>query len=62
MTFAIPVKLKWIEAKDQWHMVTLPNEHLLQELYNCENIARMFPGLEKEKDNQYLIKITRVER
>lgn len=68
MTFAMPVKMIWVEATRKWHMEfagchlwEISEEDKDLTPYNCMFVARKFPGLDKNKENNYIIKITRVE-
>lgn len=51
--------LKWVEAKNQWHLETV-NGHLLQEFFNCDSFSSFFPSPKKDKLNLYKIEITRI--
>jgi hypothetical protein len=51
------VQMKWIEARNEWHMETLDG-NILQEFFHCENIPRIFLDIDKNKLNKYLISVT----
>ena len=51
------VTMKWVEARNEWHMETLEG-NILQEFLHCENIPRVFDGIDKNKKNTYLINVT----
>ena len=53
------VKLIWIREKNEWHMVNDLDE-FLQEFFDCVNMHRYFPDLDKDKTNLYRVDITKI--
>jgi hypothetical protein len=53
----LPVIMKWVEGRDEWHMINMANGKILQEFLDCVNIGRAFPGLDKAYANRYIISI-----
>ena len=54
------VKMVWCEGKKEWHMCHGINGKFIQELYDCENTEKFFPGLDKKKPQKYVMTINRV--
>ena len=52
----LPIIMRWVEARNEWHMETLQG-HTLQEFINCENMPKMFEGIDKSKLNEYTLTI-----
>lgn len=50
----IVVTMHWNKATEQWRMLG-ENGNTIQEFFNCENISRIFPKLDKRKENKYQI-------
>ena len=53
------VTMKWVEARNEWHMETLGG-HILQEFLHCENIGRVFIGLDKAKKTTFMMDIRKL--
>lgn len=54
---SLPVRMKWVEAQNEWHLINSFTGKTLQEFLDCENIDRAFPGLNKKTGGRYLITI-----
>ena len=52
----IIVKMTWSAGKNQFHM-ELPDGVFIQELYYCDNLKKLFKGLDKTKPKLYTIEV-----
>ena len=53
----ILVKMKWNEPMQKWMMI-LPTGHFLYDLFDCENINKLFDGeLDKDKEKWFELNI-----
>jgi len=52
------VKVKWVEAQQMWHILSL-NDSLVYDLHNCENFKKIFNNPRQDKDEIYLLDISR---
>lgn len=43
----ITVTLHWNDATEQWRMTNTDSDEFIQEFYDCENINKVFEGLNK---------------
>jgi hypothetical protein len=50
----IVVKMKWVRSDDKWHLIT-PNGHFLYDLFDCENMMRLFDNPDKDKEELFVI-------
>jgi hypothetical protein len=41
------VEISWNEATEQWRMVDIDTGMFIQEFYDCDNMRKFFPGMEK---------------
>lgn len=53
------IKLMWIKAKNEWHMLD-DEDNFIQEFYDCLNLKKSFPKLDKENINLYRVDIEKV--
>ena len=56
------VIMRWVKDRQLWLMLRALNQKMIQEFFDCENIGKAFPCLDKSKDNFYDITIHRIER
>ena len=56
------VVMMWVEERQLWLMLRACSGKMIQEFFDCENIARAFPGLSKDGDNYYDLTIHKIER
>jgi hypothetical protein len=53
------IKLIWIKAKNEWHMLN-DEDCFIQEFYDCGTIHNYFADLDKEKVNLYRVDINKI--
>jgi hypothetical protein len=53
------IVLEWNEVGDVWHMKK-EDGIFIQEFFNCGNIHQFFQGLDKSKENKYLVTIAKI--
>jgi len=56
----ILIKLKWVEAKDEWHMMT-PDGNLIYNFFGCENMKRIFDNPDKSKEELFIVDVRRYD-
>jgi hypothetical protein len=54
------VRMMWVEEKNEWHMLLENGVHFLQEFFDCENVHKFFPDLDKRKTALYQVEITKL--
>lgn len=57
----IPVTMKWVPAKDEWHML-LSNGKLIYNFLDCDNVNRLFENPSKVQDEVFVVDISRLSR
>jgi len=55
------LKMVWIEEKDEWHMLD-DEDRFINEFYDCPNIDKRFPNLDKKEVNLYRVDIEKINR
>jgi len=53
------VMLKWSEGDDKWHVLTPDTGKFIYDLYDCENMNRIFDRPDKSKKEMYTLDIHR---
>lgn len=54
------ILLKWVRERDSWHMYD-KELNFIQEFYDCKNMRIFFRGLEKERNNWYFVRSTKLD-
>ncbi|MCK4917606.1 MAG: hypothetical protein KAJ14_04060 [Candidatus Omnitrophica bacterium] len=52
--------MRWVESNQQWAMYNTDNDMFIMNLFDCQNISRVFPDMKKDVDNEYEMILTKV--
>ncbi len=55
---SIKILMRWVDPNQQWFMYNASNDKFIMNFFDCENITRLFPKMEKCKENKYELMIT----
>jgi hypothetical protein len=58
----IPILLKWVEEKNEWHLLTPTTKAFLYNIYNCANMQRLFDDPDKAKTEMYILDVYRFNK
>ena len=51
------LKLKWVEATQKWHLINPATDKFIYDLFDCENMNRIFDFPEKDEEKMYVIDV-----
>lgn len=51
------LKLKWVEATQKWHLLNPATGKFIYDLFDCENMNRIFNYPDKNEEKLYVIDV-----
>ena len=56
-TIKFTAVMRWCQPSQQWFMYSKETDKFVMNLFDCENINKIFPRMKKDKDNKYNVTI-----